>query len=42
MIIYYTHPKKKLEKTARYGCQKMAFDMHTICELQAEDNSSAQ
>jgi hypothetical protein len=42
MILYYIDPKKKLENTARYGCQKMPFDMHTAYELQIEDNSSVQ
>ena len=42
MTLHYADTKKKLENTARYGCQKMPFDMHTTYELQVEDNLSAQ
>jgi hypothetical protein len=42
MILHYTDPEKNLENTARYGCQKMPFDMHTTYELQVEGSSSTQ
>jgi hypothetical protein len=42
MTLHYTDPKKKLENAARYGWQRMPFDMHTTYELQVEDNLSAR